>query len=168
MAQEVPGQTPEGRLIEEAARATGRSIRALAANAGMSDTRWRQVIRGHQQGSTGRTIEARASATALARMAIAVDVDPEQLADVGRPDAAEEQRRILESPRGAGVPSYHPVGPDSSEIELINASTTMTTREKLQAIQIVLRLRAELEAETRAQHSEAPARDAGAEMNGTS
>jgi hypothetical protein len=169
MAQETPGQTPEGRLIEEAAKATGRSIRALAANAGMSDTRWRQVIRGHQQGPGGRTIEARASATALARMAIAVKVDPEQLEEVGRGDAADEQRRILEvmqrdsiAPLNAGV-SHSPV---SSAIEMIYASPSMTNRQKLQAIAKVLRLESELAAEEATQRDAAPANNAGAEVNG--
>jgi hypothetical protein len=167
MAQDVPGQSPEGRLIEEAAKATGRSIRALAANAEMSDTRWRQVIRGHQVGPAGRIIEARASSTALARMAMAVGVTPEQLEEVDRPDAADEQRHLLDEVRRGATVTPGPAEPGASEIELINASTTMTTREKLQAIQIVLRLRAQLEAEERGQHEEASAARAEAEMNGT-
>lgn len=76
-------------MIEEAARATGRSIRSLAANAGLSDTRWRQIVKGWQPGPDGTKLEVHAPAMTLAKMAIVVGLEPEQLAQTGRTDAAD-------------------------------------------------------------------------------
>lgn len=153
-------------MIGEATKASGRSIRALAANAGMSDTRWRQVVKGSQPGPGGQPVEARASATSLARMAIAVGLSPEQLEQAGRDDAAEAQRRFLrEMQDNAVVPL--PVGPTASgmdEIEMIYASRSLSAREKLVRIRMVLDLRRQAEQdEVRAQRT-APAEGAGAEM----
>jgi hypothetical protein len=167
MADETPGQTPEGRLIEKAAKASGRSIRALAANAGMSDTRWRQVVRGYQQNSSGITIEARATPQTLARMAISAGVTPGELEEAGREDAAEQQRRILNqmatdsvAPLPVGAP-----GQQSDEIDMIVASN-MTAREKLLRIRQVLELRAQADADElrTAGQQQAPADEAGARV----
>ena len=98
MVEETPGPTPEGRLIEEAAKADRRSIRQLAANAGMSDTRWGQITRGWQRNSAGKVIPARASDEMLARMALVLELTPEDLVTVGRKDAAQELTRLLERP----------------------------------------------------------------------
>lgn len=104
-------------------------------------------------------IEARASATALARMAIAVGVTPEQLADVGRGDAADEQRRIAAATEQASAVSTAGSGID--EIELIDASTTMSARQKLHLIRKVLQLRAQAEREETPTQPEAPTSNAG-------
>ena len=135
----------------------------------MSDTRWRQVVRGWQQSSGGRTIEAKASADTLARMAIAVGVTAQQLEDVDREDAAEVLRRIATAPPER-LPGYRPMlseaGP-MDDIEMINASRTMSVEQKLRAIQIILRLRKQREEEQAAEQQKAPADEAGA-ANGLS
>jgi hypothetical protein len=89
MAQPIPPQTLEGSLIEKAAKATGRSIRQLAANAGMSDTRWRQVIKGWQNGPSGEPIAVHPPALTLARMALIVGLKPDELREANRGDAAD-------------------------------------------------------------------------------
>lgn len=164
MGQTTPGQTPEGRLIEKAATYSGLSARALAANAGMSDTRWRQVIRGWQPGANGVQVEARASSVTLARMALAVGVKAEQLAEVGRDDAAQQLERIqAELQSGSSLAPLPATGsPDAAadEIELIYASN-MSARRRLELIRKVLRLRAEAEAEEAAERTEAAARVLG-------
>jgi hypothetical protein len=164
MGQTTPGQTPEGRLIEKAATYSGLSARALAANAGMSDTRWRQVIRGWQPGANGTQVEARASAVTLARMALAVGVTVEQLAEVGREDAAQQLGRIqAEQQSGSSVvplPATDSSDAAADEIELIYASNLPAGR-RLELIRMVLRLRAEAEAEKAAERKEATARVLG-------
>lgn len=140
MAQETPGPTPEGSLIGEAAKASGRSIRQLAANAGISDTRWRQITRGWQENAKGKVIEARASDTALARMALVLELTPEDLVTVGRRDAAQELTRLLHGRLAVMEPRR------ADEIDLIYASK-MSAREKLLRIRQVLELRVLAEAE---------------------
>lgn len=156
-----PPQTPEGRLIEAAAKATGQSARSLAANAGMSDTRWRQIVRGHQPGPGGEPIPVKPPALTLARMAFVVNLVPEQLSEVGRDDAADLLVRLMEDAArpagiGIGVSLGSPTATQTpDEIEMIYRSTTMTDREKLVAIRRVLELRARIEAEE-ATSSDAP------------
>lgn len=154
MGHTTPGQTPEGRLIEKAATYSGQSARALAANAGMSDTRWRQVIRGWQQGPGGTQVEARASAVTLARMALAVGVKAQELAEAGREDAAQQLQRIeaeLQSgSSGSRSPAAGSADSIADEIDLIYASK-MSARRRLELIRKVLRLRAEAEAEEAAE-----------------
>jgi hypothetical protein len=184
MALWTGDQPPEGRLIEEAAKASGRSTRFLAANAHMSDTRWRQIIRGWQPSPEGERA-VHAPPLTLARMAWAVGLDSDALEKVGRADAAgilvDLQRRFphnwqrLPLPEttvddNAGltdtvsaqlIPTVRPGGPD--EIDLIYASQQMSAREKLLRIRQVLELRAQAEAEETRMHEAAPADPAGAE-----
>lgn len=192
MADEKPGQSAEGRLIEEAAKADGRSIRALSANAGISDTRWRQVIRGWQLNGAGQAIEARAGGDILARMALVVGVTPDQLREVGRPDAAVFAERLAKAnpgdtvtlidgghPRGDSMfvnadgtyaviqaKTYRSSDQHPDEIDLIYASN-MSAREKLLRIRQVLQLRAQAEAEEARQREKAPATESAAESNET-
>jgi hypothetical protein len=151
MGHTTPGQTPEGRLIEQAAKYSGQSARALAANAGMSDTRWRQVVRGWQPGADGNQVEARASAVTLARMALAVGVTAQQLTTAGRSDAAQQLERIeAELQTGSSVvplPATGAPGQGPDEIDMIYASNSMSAAQKLNAIRKVLLLRAQAEAE---------------------
>lgn len=86
---EIP-QRPEGALIEGAL--AGRSIRKLAPLAGLSDTRWRQIVKGWQTSHEGGRVEVRAPAGTLARMAQVVGLSAEDLVHVGRADAAEVMR----------------------------------------------------------------------------
>jgi hypothetical protein len=107
-------------------------------------------------------IEARASATALARMAIAVGVTPEQLADVGREDSAEQQRRIMNAMAYGATTGIPAAGAVVDEIELIYASQTMTAQQKLELIRMVLQLGAQAEREAAGRQQKAPTENAGA------
>lgn len=174
MAKKHPPQTAEGRLIEEATKASGRSVRGIAANVGISDTRLRHLVRGWQPGPNGEPIASHAPARTLARIAVVLGISPEALTEAGRQDAADlipavieqrskglaglipppptvQGRATLTSVSGLTVgpgieahPGGHPI-PD--EIDLIMASQTMSAREKLLRIRQVLELRSQVEAE---------------------
>lgn len=142
---ERPEQTPEGRLIEAATIKDGRSIRQLAANAKISDARWRHIVKGYQPLGGGRYQPVTAPAQTLARMAFTLGLDPDDLDSVGRPDAAQWL---------AGIQAAHeraapkPAGDDDAdEIQLIVDSDLPAAR-KLELIRMVLRLRSQAEAET--------------------
>lgn len=181
MSSDTPAQRPEGQLIEEAAKTDGRPVRKLAPLAGLSEGRWRQIVKGWMS-SGGHLVEVIAPAATLARMAHVLEVSPEQLAAAGRADAAE----LLENgaiPDNAVVDHVFPQQPHiriaweggthgqiSEEIELIYRSA-MTPEQKLRAIRMVLDLAAQVEQERiRAAHRDArnqvdnlaPAQDAGA------
>lgn len=103
--QDRPAQRPEGHLIYTAAR--GRSATTLATLAGISATRWRHIVNGYQPMGAGQNLVVVAPPGTLARMARAVGVTPEQLAEVGRDDAAAELRALTEleaPPRRADTP----------------------------------------------------------------
>ena len=89
-----PEQPPEGRLIADALTQTGMSIRKASRLAGISYGRWRQITSGYQNVSPGSYARVHAPARTLARMAAAVDVEPEQLDNAGRPDAAAILREM--------------------------------------------------------------------------
>ncbi|WP_114202352.1 hypothetical protein [Janibacter anophelis] len=82
-------QRPEGRLIEEELKATGRSVRSIAPKVGVSDTRLRHIINGYQPAGAGQVIEVKAPAETLARLAIAVGLADIQMTWAGRDDAAQ-------------------------------------------------------------------------------
>ncbi|WP_195166918.1 helix-turn-helix transcriptional regulator [Mycobacteroides abscessus] len=82
---------PEAALIRRlrTAMTPKLSIRAAAADVGISEARWRQVESGYQTVRAGVQEPVIAPAETLARMANGVDATPDQLRDVGRADAAE-------------------------------------------------------------------------------
>lgn len=86
---------PEGALIADALKRARISGRQAAADAGMSDARWRQITKGYQS-VQGNHSPVRAPAETLARMALVVDVTPDQLREAGREDAANELVQLLE------------------------------------------------------------------------
>lgn len=94
-----PGQPAEGRLIEEARERLAISQNKAAKLAGMSGTRWRQLVYG-EISTGGAKMPVRANAETLARMANVVKVSAEQLADVGRDDAAEGLAALLRDETG--------------------------------------------------------------------
>lgn len=98
MATKKPPQKPEGKLIEAALKRTGMSVRKAAEKAGISDTRWRQVVAGYQTPSRGNRLEVEGSAERVARMAHVVGVTPNELREAGRPDAAQALDAILQAP----------------------------------------------------------------------
>lgn len=90
---EHAGPPPEGALIIAALKRRRLSARAAAPQAGISETRWRQITSGYQTVS-GQRIPVRAPDDTLARMAQVAGVTPEQLTDADRPEAAEELRGL--------------------------------------------------------------------------
>lgn len=87
-------QPPEGATLEAARRRLGISQNEAARRAGISGTRWRQIVKGRQTGAQAGPVTG--SATTVARMASAVGLSAEDLEEVGRADAAEVLRRMDE------------------------------------------------------------------------
>lgn len=92
----TPTQPEEARIIDAAQKSAvpAMSMREAAKRAGMSDGRWRQIVKGYQGTGTGR-IPVVAPDDTLARMALVVGVTDSQLEDAGRPGAADVLRRLL-------------------------------------------------------------------------
>lgn len=128
---EVPPQRPEGALIEAArdAHMPKLSGRAAAAQAGISDGRWRQIINGYISVGTGHYAPVIAPADTLARMAKVVGVTPDQLVDVGREDAAGELVKLSREPDRSV-----PVGTGTDAVDL-----TSLTPEEIEAVKAVIR-----------------------------
>jgi hypothetical protein len=166
MTTELPGQRPEGKLIQDALTRDGRSIRTVAPLAGITDARWRQLVKGSMK--TGDQVhEQVARAETLARMAYVVGVTPQELAGVDREDAAVVLERLhAAAERGDSVvplPATGTTTGQADEIDMIYASQSMTARQKLKAIRQVMELRAQADAEEAGARQEAPA-DAEAPM----
>lgn len=79
-----------GRVIDDVRERQGISQNKAAEAAGISGTRWRQIV----DGRAGPMNTARGLRT-IARMARVVKMGPQQLFEVNRPDAADELRRML-------------------------------------------------------------------------
>lgn len=94
------GRPPEGELIYRLRQANRPrvGVRTIAPEAGISEGRWRQIESGYQSIS-GQKIPVTAPADTLARMAAAVGGTPDDLDGAGRPDAADELRKLPEPPR---------------------------------------------------------------------
>lgn len=92
--EQRPDPTPEGLLIQRAMVRKGVNATDVAAGAGITPGRWRHIVNGAQPLGGGRYHPVRAPAATLARMALAVDVTPEELEAAGRPDAAEVLRDL--------------------------------------------------------------------------
>lgn len=98
----MPGPSPEGELIRRAREAyiPRMSLKAAAAKVGISVEYWGYVERGYQPGGRGQPPKKVVpSKQALAQMAYAVEIKPEELDDVGREDAAELLREIARRQR---------------------------------------------------------------------
>jgi hypothetical protein len=104
---ERPPAPPEGELIKAAQAKARLSQRKAAELAEISETWWRRIVSGHQPVSGGKPAPFRSPDRTLARMAHVVGVQPEELADAGRPEAAELLRTIASEERetdAAAVP----------------------------------------------------------------
>ena len=75
---------PEGLLLEQARERMDISQNEAGRRAGITGTRWRQIT--YEQASE---MTSTRGVKTIARMAVAVGVTPEQLAEVGREDVAE-------------------------------------------------------------------------------
>lgn len=89
---ERPAPPPESKLIKAAQKAAGLSTRKAAALAGMSESRWRQIVAGSQRVNK-QDIPFTAPAETIARMARTVGLTADRLAKA-RPEAADELRRL--------------------------------------------------------------------------
>ncbi|AKJ72131.1 hypothetical protein GMA1_34 [Gordonia phage GMA1] len=94
----TPTQPEEARIIDHAQKTAvpAISMRKAAEMAGISDGRWRQIVKGYQGTGQGR-IPVVAPSETVARMALVVGVTDSQLEDAGRTDAAEVLRKLLAS-----------------------------------------------------------------------
>lgn len=90
-----PALPPEGILIKKALATSGMTQREGARRARISETRWRQIVAGHQT-IGGKRAEFRSPDTTLARMAHVVGATPEQLETAGREGAADALRALRE------------------------------------------------------------------------
>ncbi|MDO2978301.1 hypothetical protein [Mycobacteroides abscessus] len=98
-----PTQPPEAELIERL-RTQFRpklSVRSAARAADMSDSRWRQIIKGYRQETADLRVPVRAPAVTLARMALVVGATADELRDVGREDAVEELQDLIQQKESA-------------------------------------------------------------------
>jgi transcriptional regulator with XRE-family HTH domain len=101
---QAPSPPPEASLLHRARESAEITMAEAAKTAGITDTRWSQIERGHER-RKGIDVPARAKAGTLARMARAIGISPERLESEGqRPDAAEILREILRDDRPATVP----------------------------------------------------------------
>jgi hypothetical protein len=150
MTTELPGQRPEGKLIQDALKTDGRSIRQVAALAGISDARWRQLVKGSLNVGSDHVTEQVAPPATLARMAYVVGVTPGQLTKAGRKDAAailvQLQQDALDGGSAVPLPATA-AGDQADEIDLVYASKTMSAEQKLKAIRQILLLRKQAETE---------------------
>ena len=86
---------PEALLIARMRQKAPRiSMSEAARRSGLSLTRWRQIENGFRPERGTRYREVGPAQT-IAKMAAAVGISPAQLAEVGRPDAADELAVIL-------------------------------------------------------------------------
>ncbi|OHU72506.1 hypothetical protein BKG86_00090 [Mycobacteroides chelonae] len=95
---EPNSRRPEAALIEDlrATHVPKLTQKAAASIAGITDTRWRQVVSGYRPSrEDAPKVRVIAPAQTIARMAYAVDATPQQLKDAGRDDAAAELAVIL-------------------------------------------------------------------------
>lgn len=93
MSADTPPEPPPEALLIERRRADVRprlSVRAAAGQAGLSESRWRQIAKGYQAATADLLVPVSAPADTLARMALAVGATSRDLEEAGRLDAARE------------------------------------------------------------------------------
>src|SRR5262245_17378587 len=98
-----PDPLPEGRLISIAQKRARLSGREAARRAQLSEGRWRQITNGYVTHSAGVYLTVKGPAATVARMAHVVGLTPQQLAEAGREDAAEELTQLID----AGAAANH-------------------------------------------------------------
>lgn len=84
-----------GDLVTTALKARKLSARQAALSMDISDTRLRHIMNGYQPVGRGQRIDVHAPGDTLARIAEALAITPDELEEVGRPDAAHELRLRL-------------------------------------------------------------------------
>jgi hypothetical protein len=136
--------TPLGHLLEHArVNDVGISGREAARRAGISEGRWRHIVRGSQARSSG-DIPVTAPARTIVAMAMAVEVDPtEALKTAGMDIPAEEVSAMIELRRRPKlVQSAEPAtnrGP-ADEIDRIRNLRGISPKDKIRMVQAILDL----------------------------
>ncbi|MFE4329711.1 helix-turn-helix domain-containing protein [Streptomyces sp. NPDC056831] len=100
---EPPREAP---LIEAARKQKRLTVREAAKQARVSEAGWRQIVSGAESLGGGTYREVKAKAETLARIAQVVGITSDQLARVGREDAAAALEEITPEPEP--TPSYSP------------------------------------------------------------
>lgn len=95
---ENPSVRPEAALVADRRAAKRLSLRAVAEQAGVSPSLLGDVERGSKRAG-GVDTPVTASAGSLAKIALALELDPADLHQAGRDDAAEALRELLERKR---------------------------------------------------------------------
>ena len=91
--QMQPTPPPEADTISTALRRSSISQREASRRAGINESYWRRVIAGHNRG-----VPVNASLITVARMAHAVGITPDELAqNGGRPEVVEELRALTKA-----------------------------------------------------------------------
>jgi hypothetical protein len=90
-------QRPEGKLIELAIERKELSVRAAAELLKMSDSRLGQIIRGYETPREGTRVPVVAPAKRLVKIALGLDITPEEYEEAERPDAAAALRARLKA-----------------------------------------------------------------------
>ncbi|MEH0579013.1 helix-turn-helix transcriptional regulator [Streptomyces sp. B21-108] len=125
MDAQTPAPPPEAVLIKEALRRVRLSGREAAKRAGMSETRWRQIVNGYQDVG-GVRIAVSAPDETLTRMAQVVGLTSDQLRHADRATAAE----LLDELAGPPTPASTPGAPASNaQVEAITALLATLTPE---------------------------------------
>lgn len=102
----APSPPPEARLIEEARAQRGLSQNRAAEVAGITGTRWRQIVNGTRPASGPRVTQT------VASMALAVEVTPDVMEAAGRSDVAEVMTQLQrENAEGSADPLTAPTQP---------------------------------------------------------
>lgn len=84
-------------------------MREVAKQARISEALWRQIISGYESLGEGKYREVHAKPETLARLALILDLTPDQLVKVGREDAAEALEEITPQPQPAETAFNPPV-----------------------------------------------------------
>jgi hypothetical protein len=125
MDAQTPEPPPEAVLIKEALRRARLSGREAARRAGLSETRWRQIVNGYQDVG-GVRIAVNAPDETLVRMAQVVNLTSDQLRQANRGPAAE----LLDELAGPPTPASTPGAPGSdAQVEAITALLATLTPE---------------------------------------
>jgi transcriptional regulator with XRE-family HTH domain len=90
---EQPDQSPEGELISQVMAREGLTIRGLARDLKMSDTRIGQIVRGYQTLKADTFFAVRGPTKTVARIAELLKIDPADFDGAGRSDVADLMRK---------------------------------------------------------------------------
>lgn len=125
MDAQTPQPPAEAVLIKEALRRARLSGREAAKRAGLSETRWRQIVNGYQDVG-GVRIPVTAPDETLVRMAQVVSLTSDQLRHAGRSIAADLLDELAAPPTAASTPGAS--GGDA-QVEAITALLATLTPE---------------------------------------